>query len=219
MRNLLWKEFLIEWRSKQIVISMFVFGLSSTVIFALAFQSSSQLVHKFAPGFLWIIILFSSTLGLNRLFSYERDFEGCFSWISAPTDRGLIYLSKVVTSFCFLMISEFFFILPFVVLLGISIQFSIPQFFIVLVLGSGAIVSVGCLISGLTLRSQLREMLIPILLFPLVTPVVISATKSTMYIFENRPINQWNYWLLIMFTFFMVYGLLGYLLFDYIVEE
>ena len=109
MRNLLWKEFLIEWRSKQIVISMFVFGLSSTVIFALAFQSSSQLVHKFAPGFLWIIILFSSTLGLNRLFSYERDFEGCFSWISAPTDRGLIYLSKVVTSFCFLMISEFFF--------------------------------------------------------------------------------------------------------------
>ena len=127
----------------------------------------------------------------------------------------IVTLIKHIT----LMISEFFFILPFVVLLGISIQFSIPQFFIVLVLGSGAIVSVGCLISGLTLRSQLRDMLIPILLFPLVTPVVISATKSTMYIFENRPINQWNYWLLIMFTFFMVYGLLGYLLFDYIVEE
>ena len=140
-------------------------------------------------------------------------------WISAPTDRGMVYLSKVITSFCFLMISEFFFIFPFVVLLGISTDFSLVQFFTVLVLGSGAIVSIGCLISGLTLRSQLRDMLIPILLFPLVTPVVISATKSTLYIFENQPIDQWSYWLLIMFTFFMIYGLIGFLVFDYIVEE
>ncbi|MDP6628548.1 MAG: heme exporter protein CcmB, partial [Candidatus Marinimicrobia bacterium] len=67
------KDLKIEWRSKEIITSMFIFGLSITLIFALAFQVAPMLIRTFAPGLLWVVILFTSVLGLNRLFSLERE--------------------------------------------------------------------------------------------------------------------------------------------------
>ena len=166
MGNLIWKELINEWRSREIVTSMFIFGLTVTLIFALAFNVSPIMFRQFAPGLLWVVILFTSVLGLNRLFSYEREMDAHRSWISAPIDSGYVFISKVLVGFIFLSIAELLFIFPFFLFLNIDLSFSFPLLFVTLILGNSAILSIGCLISGLALRADLREVLIPVLLFP-----------------------------------------------------
>jgi len=107
------KDLKIEWRSKEIITSMFLFGLSITLIFALAFQVAPMLIRTFAPGLLWVVILFTSVLGLNRLFSLEREEHAMWSWTSAPVDRGTVYISKVISALFFVLMSEILFIVPF----------------------------------------------------------------------------------------------------------
>ena len=219
MGNLIWKELINEWRSREIVTSMFIFGLTITLIFALAFNVSPIMFRQFAPGLLWVVILFTSVLGLNRLFSYERDMDAHWSWISAPIDRGYVFISKVLVGFIFLSIAELLFIFPFFLFLNIDLSFSFPLLFVTLGLGNGAIMSIGCLISGLALRADLREVLIPVLLFPIASPVIIAATKSTVFIFQDKPFGEWRIWILILLTFLLIFVLLGYLLYDQIVED
>ena len=219
MGNLIWKELINEWRSREMVVSMFIFGLAVTLVFAFAFNVSPVFFRQFAPGLLWVVILFTSVLGLNRLFSYEGDMDAHWSWISAPIDRGLVFLSKLLVGFIFLSMAELLFFVPFFLFLNLDFSFSILFFLGILILGNSAIISIGCLISGLALRANMREVLIPVLLFPLASPVVIAATKSTVFIFENKPFGEWRIWILILFTFLLTSALLGYLFYDQIVEE
>jgi len=219
MGNLIWKELINEWRSREMVVSMFIFGLAVTLVFAFAFNVSPVFFRQFAPGLLWVVILFTSVLGLNRLFSYEGDMDAHWSWISAPIDRGLVFLSKLLVGFIFLSMAELLFIVPFFLFLNLDVSFSILFFLGILILGNSAIISIGCLISGLALRANMREVLIPVLLFPLASPVIIAATKSTVFIFENKPFGEWRIWILILFTFLLTSALLGYLFYDQIVEE
>ena len=219
MGNLIWKELINEWRSREMVVSMFIFGLAVTLVFAFAFNVSPVLFRQFAPGLLWVVILFTSVLGLNRLFSYEGDMDAHWSWISAPIDRGIVFFSKLLIGFIFLSMAELLFIVPFFLFLNLDVSFSILFFLGTLILGNSAIISIGCLISGLALRANMREVLIPVLLFPLASPVVIAATKSTVFIFQNKPFEEWRIWILILFTFLLTSALLGYLLYDQIVEE
>ena len=219
MGNLIWKELINEWRSREMVVSMFIFGLAVTLVFAFAFNVSPVFFRQFAPGLLWVVILITSVLGLNRLFSYEGDMDAHWSWISAPIDRGLVFLSKLLVGFIFLSMAELLFIVPFFLFLNLDVSFSILFFLGILILGNSAIISIGCLISGLALRANMSEVLIPVLLFPLASPVVIAATKSTVFIFENKPFGEWRIWILILFTFLLTSALLGYLFYDQIVEE
>ncbi|MBT4578612.1 MAG: hypothetical protein HOB93_01770 [Candidatus Marinimicrobia bacterium] len=213
------KDLKIEMRSKEIIASMFIFGLSVTLIFALAFQVAPVMIHTFAPGLLWVVILFTSVLGLNRLFSLEREEHALWSWVTAPVDRGLVYIAKVISALIFVLISVILFIIPFFIFLNLPTEFSFFQFGLILLLGTGSIVSIGCLISGITLQAGLRDVLIPILLFPSASPVAIAATKCTGFLFENKPLTTWNFWLLILASFFVIFSLFGYLVFNKIVEE
>ena len=219
LTTLILKDLKIEWRSKEIVTSMFIFGLSVTLIFALAFQVAPDLIETFAPGLLWVVILFTSVLGLNRLFSLEREEHALWSWASAPVDRGTVYFAKVISALLFVFMSELLFIIPFFIFLNLPADFSFFLFAIILFMGTSAIVSVGCLISGITLQAGLRDVLIPILLFPLASPVAIAATKCTEYLFNQKPLTEWNFWVLILVSFCVIFGLSGYLIFNRIVEE
>lgn len=213
------KDLKIELRSKEIITSMFIFGLSVTLIFALAFQVAPVMIREFAPGLLWVVILFTSVLGLNRIFSLERDEHALWSWSAGPVDRGTVFIAKVISALIFVIFSEILFIIPFFVFLNLPIEFSFFQLGLILFVGTGAIVSVGCLISGITLQASQRDVLIPILLFPTASPVAIAATKCTQLLFNQKSITEWNYWLLILGSFFVIFTLFGYLVFNKIVEE
>jgi len=216
---LLKKELFIELRSKELILSMVVFGIAIVLAFSFSSNLSREVVINYASGMFWITILFVSALGVHRSFAYEKEFDAFSMLISAPIDRGLIFLSKWVSGFIFLTIMELFLLIPFYKFL--MIDFPIQPW---LALGTTilinlAIMVVASLVSGIAMRARLSEVLLPILLFPLVSPVIISATKISGSIMRGEPYALWDIWLLIILTVIVVFGLVGYTLFDFITEE
>ena len=217
--TLLKKDLKLEFRSKEIILSTFVLGLSLLLVFALSFQNQTKIIYEFSSGILWIVILFISTFGLNRAFSIEQESNSMWSWLSSPIDRGLVFLSKMVSISIYVLLAEIMFMIPFFIFMKIPTNFSLINLILIMLVGTLAITAIGCLISTITLQTRIRNALIPILLFPSCTPIIISATKSTMLILKNKPLIDWSFWLLLMITFFIIFSLFGYIIFDRVIEE
>ena len=217
--TLLKKDLKLEFRSKEIILSTFVLGLSMLLVFAISFQNQTKIIYEFSSGILWVVILFISTFGLNRAFSIEQESSSMWSWLSSPIDRGLVFLSKMVSISIYVLLAEIMFLIPFFIFMKIPTNFSLINLIIIILVGTLAIITIGCLISTITLQTRIRNALIPILLFPSCTPIIISATKSTLLILKNRPFIDWSFWLLLMITFFIIFSLVGYIIFDKVIEE
>ena len=213
------KDLLLELRTKEIIIPMFAFGLVIILIFSLSFNASQEINHTFSPGLLWIIILFISSLGLHRMFVLEKEFDAFTLNLAAPIDRGVIFLSKAVSGTIILLIAEILIIPPFVIFLNLSIPSNWPIMILILIIGDLGIMSIGAIISGLSMRAKLSEILFPILFFPLVSPHVIACVKATNYWFKEIPFFNWQSWIYLMITFFIIFFLVGFMIFDFITEE
>lgn len=217
--KLLKKELQVELRSKEITASMLTFGLTIILTFAFAFNVSPSLYQTFAPGLLWIMVLFISVLGLHRMFAFEKDFDAFSLVISAPIDRGLIFLSKWVSGSILILVSEIFIVPPFFLFLQLSTDFSIINGIGILFLGNSGIMVIGSIVSGLAMRAKMSEVLLPILLFPLVSPVIIAAAKATSGLLAGQVFGNYQLWILILLTFNVIYAIVGYTVFEHITEE
>ncbi|MFH1852026.1 MAG: heme exporter protein CcmB [Candidatus Neomarinimicrobiota bacterium] len=217
--RLLKKDLLIELRSKEISATMLAFGLAVILIFAFAFNLSSALFQTIAPGLYWVMVLFVAVLGLHRVFTHEKEFDTFSAILSAPIDRGLIFLSKCVSGIIFLLIAELLITLPFILFLQVTIEHNRLLLVGLILLGNVGIMTIGSLVSGLAMRAKMSEVLLPILLFPLVAPQIIAAVKTTAAVIDNLPFSEWRTWLQLMITFAGVFGLAGYLLFEHLTEE
>ncbi len=213
------KDLLLEFRTKEIIIPMFTFGLAIILIFSLSFNASQEINHTFSPGLLWIIILFVSSLGLHRMFVLEKEFDAFTLNLAAPIDRGTIFISKVVSGTMLLLIAEIMIIPPFVVFMNLSIPSNWPIMMLILIIGDLGIMSIGAIISGLSMRAKLSEILFPILFFPLVSPHLIACVKATNYWFKGIPFINWQSWVYLIITFFIIFFLVGFVIFDFIAEE
>jgi heme exporter protein B len=217
--TLLKKELFIEFRSREVVLSMLIFGLSIILVFAFTSNVSKVIITNYAPGMFWIMILFVSALGVHRSFSYEKNFDAFSMLISAPVDRGIIYLSKWISGTIFLTIMEAVIIVPFFKFLLLDIPSNFILFILTAILINLAIMSVASLVAGIVMRANLSEVLVPILFFPLVSPVIIAATKISSGILSKDPYQLWQFWLLIIISIIVIFALAGYTLFDFITEE
>lgn len=217
--TLLKKELFIEFRSREVILSMLIFGLSIILVFAFTSNVSKVIVTNYAPGMFWIMVLLVTVLGVHRSFSYEKEFDAFSLLISSPIDRGLIYLAKWISGFIFLTIMEAIVIIPFFKFLLIEYPSDLLLSVLTTLLINLAIMSVASLVSGIAMRANLSEVLVPILFFPLVSPVVIAASKISAGIMAGEPYQLWQIWLLIVISIIVIFSLVGYTLFDFITEE
>jgi len=217
--TLLKKELFIEFRSREVILSMLIFGLSIILVFAFTSNVSKVIVTNYAPGMFWIMVLLVTVLGVHRSFSYEKEFDAFSLLISSPIDRGLIYLAKWISGFIFLTIMEAIVIIPFFKFLLIEYPSDLLLSVVTTLLINLAIMSVASLVSGIAMRANLSEVLVPILFFPLVSPVVIAASKISAGILAGEPYQLWQIWLLIVISIIVIFSLVGYTLFDFITEE
>lgn len=217
--SLLKKELFIEFRSREVILSMLIFGLSIILAFAFTTNVSKIIVLNYAPGMFWIMILFVTTLGVHRSFTYEKNFDAFSLLISAPIDRGLIYLSKWISGTIFLTVMEIIIIIPFFKFLLLDLPSNFILFSLTSILINFAIMSVASLVAGISMRANLSEVLVPILFFPLVSPVIIAATKISSGVLSGDPYQLWQIWLLIIVSVIVIFPLAGYTLFDFITEE
>ena len=217
--SLISKELLIEFRSKQTILSMLIFGLAVILIFAFSTNISREVLTNYSPGMFWLMNLFIVVLGVHRSFAYEKEFDAFSLLISAPIDRGLIFLSKWISGFIFLTVTQVIVITPFFKLLLLDFPENLSLFILTAMLVNLGMMAIANLVSGIVIRSNFSEILLPLILFPLLSPLMIAATKISSSVINLQPYDMWNVWVLIVISIVVLFGLAGYALFDFIVEE
>lgn len=216
------KDIISELRTKELFTSMLVFVLLTLVIFNFAFGQDFQAdMTKLASGILWVAFLFAAILGLNRSFVHEKD-EGCIDGLMlAPVDRSAIYIAKVVGNLIFISLVELITI-PIFILFFIKDASRINFLFFVLIviLSNLGIAAIGTLLSAISINTRARDLMMPILFFPVIVPVLIAAVKSSSIILTaSNPAADVYTWLQLLVVYDMIFLLLSYITFEYILEE
>jgi len=212
-----WKDLTAELRSREIFSAMFVFALLVVLIFNFALELEAGTRASVAAGVLWATFTFAGTLGLNRSMSMEKD-RGCLDGLLlAPVDRSAIFFGKMVGNLVFMLIVELVVIPLFSILYNINlIQ---PGLLLVTLLGSIGYIAVGTLLSAMAVQARTRDILLPILLFPVVIPVVIAAVKASSGYLQGIPMNEITPWLNLLVVYDIIFLTTAWLVFDKVVEE
>ncbi len=213
------KDITTEMRAKEAVSATLVFGLMVIVIFNFAFNLSIQEQISIAPGLLWVAFIFSGILGLNHSFSTEQENNSLQGLMLAPIPRSVIYIAKLTSTLLFMMFAEVIMLLFFVWLY--DIQFTEQWYWLVLTvfLGTFGFSVVGTLFSAISSGTRMRVFLLPILQFPLVIPIIITAVESTAVLLDSGPMENYYDSLKILLPFDIIFFTLCLLLFEYVLEE
>ncbi|MCC7353776.1 MAG: heme exporter protein CcmB [Anaerolineae bacterium] len=214
---IVWKDVVAELRTKDIFSAMFVFALLSVLIFQFAFDLRVENVKQVAPGVLWVAISFAGVLGLNRSFALEKDKGSMEGLLLAPVDRSAIYFGKMLGNVLFMLAMEALVIPVFIILFNLPLY--LPGVLLVVLLGTLGFAGVGTLFSAMAVNTRAREVLLPILLFPILVPVLISAVKLTGGFLDNIPLSENINWLQLLVVFDVVFIAIAFMTFDYVVEE
>ncbi len=214
-----YKDLLYEYRSRETVTTMLIFSFLVVVIFNFTFDPGSAYALEAAPGIIWVAFTFSGVLGLNRSFIYEVD-KGCFhGLLLSPVDRGAIYLGKMIGNIIFMTIVEILTLPLFVILFNLNFTAILLQLLVVILLATLGFAAVGTLFSAIAVNTKAREIMLPILLFPVVVPVILSAVNATSSILDGQGWDQIDAWLRILGAFDLMFIAICYATFEYVVEE
>jgi heme exporter protein B len=212
-----WKDLQAEFRSRELFSAMLVFSLLVILIFHFALELDVKTRQSVAAGVLWTTFAFAGTLGLNRSMSIEKD-RGCMDGLLlAPVDRSAIYFGKVISNLVFMLVVEFF-VLPLYYILY-NVNLFIPGLLLVILLGSIGYTAVGTLLAAMSVQTRTRDMLLPILLFPVVIPVILSAVKASTGFLEGADFSEILSSLSLLIAYDIVFIAVAFMVFDSVVEE
>jgi len=213
------KDLLIEFRTKDSLNSMLFFGIVVLIVFNFALKSFEDNVPSVVPGILWVAFAFSATLGLNRIFAVERENDCVQGLLLIPVDRGVVYLGKMLAATVFMLIAEAVIFVFCLVFFNLTVGNEIPYLILVFIIGSLGFTTVGTLLSAVAANTRLREILLPLILFPIVLPVLLSAVEATDIILNTKDYSDLKLPLAVMSAFTIVFGTVSCLLFEYVLED
>lgn len=220
IKAILMKDLAAEMRTKEIFLAMFVFAVLTLVIFI--FSIDLRVVNKIdvAPAALWVALIFSGTIGLNRSFSHEME-NDCISGIMlSPVDRSSIYIGKTLGNLAFMLTMEAMILPLFVLFFNLDLSFSLfMQLLLVIFLGTLGFVSLGTLLSAVSVRLKAREILLPILLCTLVIPIIIGSVKVTAVILDGGDLSEAAGWLKLIGAFDIIFITASFMIFEYLIQE
>src|SRR5574340_1039797 len=171
------KDLAAEFRSRELFTAMLVFALLVIIIFNFALELDISTRRSVTSGVLWATFAFAGTLGLNRSMSIEKDQGALDGLLLAPVDRAAIYFGKVISNLAFMLIVEAI-VLPVYSFLY-NVNLFEPGLLLVILLGSIGYTVVGTLLASMAVQTRTRDILLPILLFPVAVPVLIAAVKAS----------------------------------------
>jgi heme exporter protein CcmB len=181
------KDFAIEARSWEVLTTTLFFAASCVLVFAFAFVKEGRAVEDAAAGILWIAVAFSGTLALGRTFERERYSETLRALLLAPAPRPALYVGKLLGMLAILGVAEAL-LVPMVALLFQAAMFSRPLLLAGLLAGGTiGFAAVGTLFAAMLVRARSRDVLLPILLYPITIPVIIAGVRGTAALLESPP--------------------------------
>ena len=212
-----WKDLAAELRSRELLSAMLVFSLLVILIFNFALELDIATRRSVTSGVLWTTFAFAGTLGLNRSMAVEKD-RGCLDGLLlAPVDRSAIYFGKVISNLAFMLIVEAIVLPIYSVLYNVNL-FQ-PGLLIVILLGSIGYVAVGTLLSSMAVQTRTRDVLLPILLFPVVVPILIAAVKASGGYLTGAKMEEILPWLNLLIVYDVIFIAIAFMVFDFVVEE
>lgn len=174
---IMWKDVVLEVRSRDIVVSALVFALLVIVVFNFAVSPTPQTVAFVAPGILWVAFTFGGVLGLNRSLALEKESGGMQALMLAPVGRDVIFFGKMLGSLLFMLLVEVAAFPVFAVLYNFSLL--LPGLLPAALLTTLGIAAVGTLFSAIAVNTRSREVMLPLLFLPVITPALIAAVEAS----------------------------------------
>jgi heme exporter protein B len=213
------KDLLLEWRTRARTNALVFFALATLLLFSFALGPDPLALRRNASGYLWLGVLFASTLSLGESFRVEAENGALDGLLLLPTDPRALFLGKAVGN-AVLLFSLSCLLLPVMVgLFNVRVPMGFGAFAGVAALGCLSISAPGTLYSAIANQARARDVLLPLLLFPILIPALLAAVKATALVLEGDPMGQLGSWLGLSASFNLVYWGLGFLLFPRVVED
>jgi heme exporter protein B len=207
-------------RSRELALTTLFFAVVAVLVFAFAFVADNQAPREAPAGILWVTTLFAGTLALARAFDREHAHQTLSALLSAPVDRAAIYTGKVLGLVALLAV-VLAVVVPLVGLLFEASFWRAPGLFLGIVAGGVVgLVAVGSLFAAMLVRTRSRDVLLPVLLYPMVVPVLLAGVRGTEALLQPEPNRAVaTMWLSILLSYDAVFATLALWVFDAVTAE
>ena len=214
----MWKDLLIEHRSKETLNALFFFALLLLFVFQFTLGPDRERLAGALPGLLWLGFILSGLLGLGRAFVVERENDCWEALLLAPGDKSAIYVGKLAGNLLLMFIVEVMLLVLFGVFFNLDLVPALPALVVVIGLGTVGVAAIGTLFAAMTTQVRARELLFPVLLLPVQVPVLLATVKATEAVLLGEPLGAVAHWLKLLAAADVVYVAVGVLTFDFVLE-
>ena len=211
------KDVLLELRNRDIVVSIVVFSMLVLIIFNFAVELTPVNIAVVGPGILWVAIAFAGVIGLNRAFVLEKDREALDGLMLSPVSRDGLFLGKALGSFLFMLVAEAVLLPVFAAIFDVDIMRL--EAGVVAGLTTLGFAAAGTLFAAMAVNTRSREVMLPVLFLPVISPLLIAAVEATAAIASGGGWSGVSRWMQIIGVFDVVFIAGGALLFHYVLED
>jgi heme exporter protein B len=184
------KDLRAELRTKEALNASLAFALMILLLFSYTFDPSQEMMREVSGGLLWIVFAFAGTLTLNRSFARELPNDCLDALIAAPIPASALFLGKCFASFVLVLAVELVSLPVFGIFYNVHWTTELPSLIMVLLLGTWALTVIGTIFSALTVNIKLREVMLPMLTYPILMPALMSAMRLTTLLVTGQPIGD-----------------------------
>ena len=214
-----WKDLTTERRSLANVNAVLFLALLMLLLFGFALGPDAEALRSASAGMLWLAVLFSGVLAFNRSYQLELDHGALEVLLQYPGARWPIFAGKLVANLVFVLLVEVIVVPLAAVLYQSPIGGTLPSLAGVLLLGTTGFVTLGTFYAALASRSRAREVLLPLLLFPMLVPVLIAAVRATDALVSGDLVNDAGAWVRLLVVFDVLFLVTCFLVFDEVIGE
>ncbi|HMU39564.1 MAG TPA: heme exporter protein CcmB [Pseudomonadota bacterium] len=184
---LLWKDVLIEWRARELLLSTILFSVIVVLLFSFAFLGGALPTVEVLSGVLWVAVSLSGMLGISRSFEKEREADTLRALLSAPIDRAALYVAKLIAITLLMWLTSAVVVPALCLLFGLRFPAGGAWFVALLALGTTGFAAVAALFGASLGRARAREVLLPLLVYPLVLPALLASARGTYGVLYGTP--------------------------------
>jgi heme exporter protein B len=218
VRAIVWKDLTTERRSKAGFNAVAFLGVLILLLFGFALGPDAEALRNAAAGALWLAILFSGVLAFNRSYQLELDGSALEPLLLYPAPRWTIFAGKLVANLLFVLLVEAIVVPVAIVLFQVKALAGWLPASGVMVLGSIGFVALGTFYASMASRSRAREVLLPLLLFPMLIPVLLASAEATSALLAGDPLQDAGAWIRLLVIFDVIFVVAPFLVFDHVIE-
>lgn len=217
--NILRKDLLIEWRSRARLNALVFFALSTLLLFSFALGPDTRILGRSAGGYLWLAIMFASVLALGESFRVENENGALDGLRLLPVDPRALFVGKATGNAALLMVVALVLVPVTLAVYDVRPLEGLPKLAGVLALGCLGISAPGTMYAAITARSRAKDVLLPLLLFPILIPALIACSKAATLVLHGDAMRELQSWMGLLLGFNAAYWSLGVLLFPSVIED